>query len=258
MSTVSLSFDDGVARLTLDRPEAANAIDAGLSRDIRDAVIAIERAPSVGAVLLTGNGKMFCGGGDLKSMSESDDLPTLVENITIDFHAAVSRLARLDAPVVAGVHGAAGGAGMSLVAAADLVVAGESTVFRMGYTAAGLAPDGSSSFYLARVVGLRRAMELALTNRPLDAATAEAWGLVNRVVPDDDVQAEAESLARKLASGARTALAEAKRLLLLGATSALEEAMERESLAIARTAGTADAAEGVRAFIEKRKPVFGG
>jgi 2-(1,2-epoxy-1,2-dihydrophenyl)acetyl-CoA isomerase len=258
MSTVSLSFDDGVARLTLDRAEAANAIDAEMSRDIRAAVIAIEREPAVGAVLLTGNGKMFCGGGDLKSMSESDDLPSLVENITIDFHAAVSRLARLSAPIVAGVHGAAGGAGMSLVAASDLVVAGESTVFRMGYTAAGLAPDGSSSFFLSRVVGLRRAMELALTNRPLDAATAEAWGLVNRVVPDDEVLVEAEKLARKLASGARTALAEAKRLFLMGATSALEEAMERESLAIAHTAGTADAAEGVRAFIEKRKPEFGG
>ncbi len=101
-------------------------------------------------------------------------------------------------------------------------------------------------------------MELALTNRPLDAATAETWGLVNRVVGDDEVHAEAEKLARRLASGARTALAEAKRLLLLGATSALEEAMERESLAITRTAGTADAAEGITAFLEKRKPEFGG
>ena len=257
MSTVSLTIDAGLARLTLDRPDAANTINDEVARDLRAAVIEISLDDSVRAVLLSGAGRFFCGGGDLRAFhAAGDGLPEMIANTTIDLHAAVGRLAALDAPVVAAVQGAAGGAGLSLVAASDLVVAGESTVFRMGYTAAGLAPDGSSSFYLSRVVGLRRAMDMALTNRPVDAVTAEAWGLVNRVVPDDEVHSEAEQLARQLVSGARVALAEAKRLMILGANSALEEAMERESLAITDAARTSDAREGISAFLDKRRPQF--
>ncbi|MDX1689413.1 MAG: enoyl-CoA hydratase-related protein [Acidimicrobiia bacterium] len=257
MPAVTVAVDEGLARLTLARPDAANTIDDELARDLRSAVVSISMDRSVRAVLLTGEGRIFCGGGDLRAFREAGDgLPALIADTTIDLHAALSRMAKLEAPIVAAVQGAAGGAGLSLVAAADRVVAGESAAFRMGYTAAGLAPDGSSSFYLARVVGLRRAMDLALTNRTLDAATAESWGLVNRVVPDDRVAEEGEALARRLVAGPRVAQAEAKRLLVRGATSALEEAMERESLAITRASATPDAREGIAAFLDKREPRF--
>ena len=182
----------------------------------------------------------------------------LVDDMTIDLHAAVARLAKMDAPLVAAVTGAAGGAGMSLVAACDIVVAGRSAKFTMGYTKAGLVPDGTSSFFLSRVVGLRRAMDLVLTNRVLTAEQAEDWGLVSRVVDDDAVIAEATALAKQLAAGPTKAFGLAKRTLYAGAASPLEEAMERESAAIAVAAATADAQEGIGAFLAKRPADFRG
>lgn len=257
MAAVELAVADGLARLVLNRPDAANAMDPSLAAALRDAAVELETRTDVRAVLLTGRGRVFCGGGDLGAMAAAgDDRPALVAGITIDLHAALARLARLPAPVVAAVRGAAGGAGLSLVAACDLVVAGQGARFTMGYTKVGLAPDGSSSWYLARVVGLRRAMDLALTNRVLSAAEAEAWGLVNRVVPDDDVDAAAEELAVGLARGPVPALGLAKQLVNAGSDAALEAAMERESAAITRAAASPHAAEGIAAFLGKRTPDF--
>jgi 2-(1,2-epoxy-1,2-dihydrophenyl)acetyl-CoA isomerase len=181
-----------------------------------------------------------------------------IESLTIDLHAALARFAKMDAPVVAAVSGSAGGAGMSLVAACDLVLAGASAKFTMGYTKAGLIPDGTSSFFLARTVGLRRATELVLTNRVLSAAEAEAWGLVNQVVPDATVREEAMALARTLAAGPTRAFGLAKRVLCEGAASSLEEAMERESRYIAVAADMDDAYEGITAFVAKRPAQFHG
>ncbi|MEM8902984.1 MAG: enoyl-CoA hydratase-related protein [Actinomycetota bacterium] len=259
LDTLHLTVDDaGLARLVIDRPEAANALDRQMSADIRTIAVALDSSRAARAVLVTANGPIFCGGGDLRGFAESDDTFTLVSEMTIDLHAAIARLAKLDAPVVAAVSGAAGGAGMSLVAALDLVVAGESAKFTMGYTKAGLVPDGSSSFFLARSVGYKRALDLALTNRVLSAAEAEEWGLVARVVPDGDVETEAEALATQLAAGPTRTFGLAKRLILAGANSALEEAMERESVSIAAATRTADAAEGIEAFLAKRRPEFRG
>jgi 2-(1,2-epoxy-1,2-dihydrophenyl)acetyl-CoA isomerase len=231
-----------------------------MAADLRQAAVHLAHADGVRAVLLTANGRVFCGGGDLGAFAAVDaaDLPAFIDDLTIDLHAAVARLSRLEAPLVAAVTGSAGGAGMSLVAACDLVVAGESARFTMGYTKAGLVPDGTSSFYLARVVGLRRAMDLVLTNRTLSAAEAEAWGLVNRVVPDDQVISEATALARQLATGPTRALGLAKRVLYEGANSSLEAAMERESAAISRAARSEDAREGIAAFLGKRAAAFTG
>jgi 2-(1,2-epoxy-1,2-dihydrophenyl)acetyl-CoA isomerase len=257
MPVVELTVDGGLARLVLNRPDAANAMDPELAAALREAAIELETRPEVRAVLLTGNGRVFCGGGDLAAMAEAGGArPALVAGITIDLHAALARFARLPAPIVAGVRGAAGGAGLSLVAACDLVVAGEGARFTLGYTKVGLAPDGSSSWYLARVVGLRRAMDLALTNRVLSASEAETWGLVNRVVPDDEVEGVAEDLARSLAQGPVPAQGLAKQLLIAGSDAALEAAMERESGAIARAAASPHADEGIRAFLDKRPPDF--
>jgi 2-(1,2-epoxy-1,2-dihydrophenyl)acetyl-CoA isomerase len=258
--TITLEVDAGLAFLTLNRPEAANALDATMASELRQAAVIVAHDPSVRAVLLGSTGRVFCGGGDLSSFASQDPagLPAYVDHMTIDLHAALARLAKADPPLITAVTGSAGGAGMSLVAASDLVVAGESAKFTMGYTRAGLVPDGTSSFYLARVVGLRRAMDLVITNRVLSAAEAEDWGLVNRVVPDDQVGAEARKLAEQLAAGPTRAFGAAKRLLYEGASSTLEAAMERESGAIAGAAGTKDALEGIAAFLGKRAPAFEG
>jgi len=257
--TVTLDIADGLAHLTLNRPTAANALNHTMAAELRRIAVDLYHRDDVRAVLLSSTGKVFCGGGDLATFAkQGDDLPAYIDNVTIDFHAAMSRFAKMDAPLVAAVTGSAGGAGMSLVAACDLVVAGENAKFTMGYTRAGMVPDGTSSFFLSRVVGLRRAMDLVLTNRVLNAAEAESWGLVNRVVPDAEVLDAARALAQQLAAGPTRTLGMAKRVLYEGSSSGLEAAYERESLAISAAAGTADGREGIDAFLSKRAPGFRG
>jgi 2-(1,2-epoxy-1,2-dihydrophenyl)acetyl-CoA isomerase len=256
--TILLSVEGGVAHLTLNRPDQANAVNARMAAELRDAAIALRFDPAVRVVLLDAAGKLFCGGGDLGAFrSAGDGAGTALAGIASDLHVALSTFAAMDAPVVAAVRGSAGGAGMSMVAGADIVVAGERAKFTMGYTAVALAPDGGSTFFLSRVVGLRRAMDLVLTNRTLDASTAEAWGLVTRVVPDDAVDAEAQALASALAGGSRQSLGAAKRLVLAGANASLAEALAREAEAISAAAATSDGREGIAAFVEKRPPSFG-
>lgn len=257
--TATLDIDEsGLARLTLGRPDSVYVLGATEAADLRAVAVYLSNNTGARSVLLSTHGPMFCGGGDLAAFGEHDSPGELISEITIDFHAALARFSRLDAPIVAAVDGAAGGAGMSLVAAVDLVVCSEKAKFTMGYTKAGLVPDGSSSFFLARCVGLKRAMDLALTNRLLTAAEAEEWGLVNRVVPADDVHAEAEALAVSLAAGPTLSFGRAKQLIVDGASSALEEAMERESTFIAAAARSADGQEGIAAFLGKRAPEFTG
>ena len=257
----ALLFDvrDNVAHITLNRPDAANAMNSDTARELMHAALRCDEDPGVRAVVIAGAGRTFCAGGDLRSFAaEGDNLPFHLKEMTTYLHAAVSRLARMDAPVIAAVHGAAAGAGMSLVCAADIVLAAESARFTLAYTRVGLAPDGSSTFSLTRLVGLRRALELALTNRVLSAKEALDWGLVTRVVPDAELQPEADALAKQLAAGPTKALGAAKRLLRDGSTETLETQMELEARAIADAARTADAREGIAAFLEKRQPQFRG
>lgn len=250
---------DNVARITLNRPEAANSLNLALARDLMHAALQCDEDPAIRAVVITGAGRVFCAGGDLKSFVEQgDNLPYYMKEVTTYFHAAISRLTRMDAPVVAAVNGAAAGAGMSLTCACDLVVAGESARFTMAYTRAGLTPDGSSTYFLPRIVGLKRALDLTLTNRVLTAAEALEWGIVSRVVPDADLLAEAGALAAQLASGATKALGTAKRLLHSGWVETLETQMEHETRAIAGMARTADGKEGIDAFLTKRAASFIG
>ncbi len=256
-----LEFDvrDGVAHVTLNRPEAGNAIDLELAQELLRAVMCCDEEPEVRAVVLAGAGRMFCVGGDLRSFTEQgEQLSHHLKEVTTYLHAAVSRMARMDPPVVAAVHGAAAGAGLSITCACDLVVATESTRFSMAYTKAGLTPDGSSTYYLPRLVGFKQAMELTLTNRELSAQEAVEWGIVTRVVPDNDLSENATGLAKQLATGATQALGAAKRLIHLGWTETLETQMEHETQTIANIARTADAREGIAAFMEKRSPDFNG
>jgi len=254
--TIDLEVRDGVAHLTLNRPDAANGINLELAQDLMDATLTIVADPAARVVLLTGAGKMFCAGGDVKGFADRDDLPTYLRETLGPLHTALTNLVRGDAPVVAAVQGSAAGAGMGLVGASDLVVAAESAKFVMAYTGVGLTPDGSSSWFLPRLIGLRRALELTFTNRVLSAAEALDWGLITQVVPDDELHDQAAALAAKVATGPPRALAAAKRLLHTSLEDTLETHLAREAEAISAASGTSEGIEGVAAFNEKRKPVF--
>jgi 2-(1,2-epoxy-1,2-dihydrophenyl)acetyl-CoA isomerase len=258
LQTIRADVTDGLATLTLARPEAGNGIDLALARELHEITTAWSVDRSVRAVLLQGEGRSFCVGGDLKSFAPRDDLPAHLTDVTTYFHAALSRLARMDAPVVAAVQGSAAGGGLSMALVADLVLAGASSRFVVAYTAIGLTPDGSGSWMLPRLVGLRRALDLTLTNRPLTAAEALAEGLITRVVDDDALAEEALAVAQKLAAGPTGALGAAKRLLRGSFGHDLEGQLALESESLASAAASADAREGIAAFLAKRPPAFRG
>lgn len=256
---VVLDVVDGVARLTLNRPDASNALSLELAEALAEATNELAVADDLRVVLLRGAGPRFCAGGDVKAFAASGDaLGEHLGAILDALHRAVSDLAELDAPVVAAVQGSAAGAGLSLVLGADLVVAATSARFVLAYTGIGLVPDGGSTWYLARLVGLRRATELALTNRVLDADEALAWGLVTRVVSDDELDTAAETLVTQLAAGPAGAFASTKRLLRRSLQASLAEQLGDEAIAMVRAGESADGQEGVQAFVEKRPPQFLG
>jgi 2-(1,2-epoxy-1,2-dihydrophenyl)acetyl-CoA isomerase len=256
--TVLFEVRDNVAHVTLNRPQAGNALDLEMAKQLMAVALRCEADKGVRAVLLNGAGKSFCAGGDVKVFVAQKELPQYLREITSCLHLAISRFAGLDAPVVAAVHGSAAGGGFSLAISSDLVIAAESATFLMAYSKIGMAPDGGSTYFLPRLVGLKRAMELALTNRVLSAREACDWGIVTEVVTADGLIARAEELARSLAQGPTGAFGSAKRLLHGGWNQTLETQMEMESRAIAEAGGTADGQEGIRAFVEKRKPKFRG
>jgi 2-(1,2-epoxy-1,2-dihydrophenyl)acetyl-CoA isomerase len=257
----TLLFDvrDNVAHIVLNRPDAANSINYDMGKDLMYAALRCDEDPEIRAVLISGTGKIFSGGGDLKAFhSQGDRLPFHIKEITTNLHAAMSRFTRMDPPVVAAVHGAVAGAGMSIAIACDIVIAAETTRFTVAYTRAGLVPDGSSTYFLPRIVGLKRALELTLTNRMFSAQEALQWGLITRVVPDNELLAQARAMAVQLANGPTRAYGVSKRLLHSGWAETLETQMENESQAIANSARTLDAREGITAFLEKRPPKYKG
>jgi 2-(1,2-epoxy-1,2-dihydrophenyl)acetyl-CoA isomerase len=257
--TIRYEVRAGVAHIRLARPEFANAINPVFSRELRAVMVAIEFDNHVKAVSVTADGPVFCAGGDLKEFhAAGDNMPKVASDMLIDYHGAIYKMNRTPKPFVAGVKGAAGGAGLSMVSAFDLVICGESAKFTMAYTRAGVTPDGTSSYFIARHVGLRRMLDLTLTNRVLSASEAEAWGLVNRVVPDEEVDATTAAIAQQLASGPSWALGHAKRIIYSGYEMPLEQAAELEGITITTAMGRADGREGVAAFVEKRKPDFTG
>lgn len=262
MSFERIRFEQeaGVAEITFDRPDAANAMDRQSMYELMHAAIRCDEEASIRAVVVTGAGdRFFSAGGDLAGFRQAGpEAGTLLKEMTTYFHAALSRFARMDAPLVAAVNGAAAGAGFSLVTGCDLVIAGENARFVSGYTASGLTPDGSSTFFLPRIVGVRRASELMLTNRPLSAIEAMEWGIVNQVVAPEEVLPRAREIARQLADGPTLAFGSVKRLLQAGLGGNLESQMELEARSIARMSHTADGIEGIDAFFERRAPRFEG
>ncbi|MGH8677055.1 MAG: enoyl-CoA hydratase/isomerase family protein [Burkholderiales bacterium] len=257
---VGFEIQDNVAWITLNRPSALNAIDSQSIKELYDIANRCSSDKSVRAAVLTGAGdRAFCAGGDVSEFAaNADSIELLIREMTGYLHMAVSRFAWMRAPLIASVNGVAAGAGLSLVACCDLAIAADTAKFTSAYTHIGLTPDGSSTFFLTRLLGRRRTLELYLTNRTLTAQEALDWGLINRVVPAKDLADEVKKLAQQLASGPTRAYGGIKKLVLMSPNDTLESQMERETRIIAEMSTTADGLEGVRAFTQKRKPKFVG
>jgi 2-(1,2-epoxy-1,2-dihydrophenyl)acetyl-CoA isomerase len=257
---VTLERADGVGTLTLNRPDAYNALDLALGRDLFQASIELDEDASVRCIVITGAGKAFCAGGDVKSFVDNlGRIGAHIKELTTYLHGAISRLCRSDKPVIMAVNGVAAGGGFSLALSGDLVVAAESAKFTMAYSRIAATPDGSSSYFLPRLVGIRRALELYLTNRPLGAREALEWGMITRVVPDAELGPAVGALARELAQGPSKAFGGAKRLFHQSTWESLETQMELEAQAIAASGRTEDFRAGVTAFADKKPlPTFRG
>ncbi len=246
-----------VEKITLNRPDAAHGISLTMARELAAVARGCDRDPEVRAVLLTATGRFFCAGGDLKDMeAHAADPGLFVKELADTLHRASSSLARMDAPVVVAVNGVAAGAGFSLAIGGELVFAAAAAKFTSAYTKAGLSPDGSLTYLLPRLVGLRRAQELMLTNRTITAAEAEAWGLITRAVPDDQLADVAMEAAVALTAGSKGSQSAVKQLLLSTYANGFEAQIELEGRFIAACAGSPDGAEGREAFIAKRAPKF--
>jgi 2-(1,2-epoxy-1,2-dihydrophenyl)acetyl-CoA isomerase len=254
---LAISIEESVARICLIRPDAANTIDLVFAKEFEAAAEAcvVGRAR---VVLVTAVGRQFCGGGDLKSFADQADLGAHLEEVTHHLHAGLATFVEMNAPVVVAVQGAVAGAGMGLVCAADIVVAGKLATFVMAYTRLGLTPDGSSSWFLPQHVGLRRALDLTLTNRVLSADEALAWGLITRLVADDQLLKEAESIIEQLASGPTAAYGASARLLRSAAGNTLRTHLRQEADALVERARAVDGLEGIRSFVERRSVNFIG
>jgi 2-(1,2-epoxy-1,2-dihydrophenyl)acetyl-CoA isomerase len=260
---VLVAREGGVATLTLNRPQALNALNRDLTLELREAVFSLENDESVRCVVLRG-GDHFMAGGDLKWFQEliKDGEPGALrvqfEAFIHEVHPVIVSLRRMPKPVLASVRGAAAGFGLSLLMACDLAIAADSAYFTLAYSSIGVTPDGGSTFALPRIVGQKKAMEIALLGDRFDAPTAERLGIVNRVVPAASLEAETTRIANRLAAGPTTVYARTKALLNGSLNASLESQLQREAEAFARSASEPDFQEGLAAFIGKRKPAFKG
>ncbi|MCP3732096.1 enoyl-CoA hydratase-related protein [Sphingomonas sp. MG17] len=255
--TLRLEREGAVAVLSLNRPDVGNAINLAMARDLLLAAIACDQDQAIGAVLLRADGPMFCVGGDVMAFANAgDSVGTLILEEIAFLHAAVSRLLRMDKPLVVAVHAPAAGAGMSLAMMGDIVIAGQAANFTMAYTRIGLSPDGGASWLLPRLVGLRRAQALIFENQKVSAREAVEIGLVTQVVDDASLMQVALDGATRLAHGPTGAFAATRDLLLGSYGESVEVHLEHEARRIANNIMSAHGQEGVAAFVEKRQPVF--
>jgi 2-(1,2-epoxy-1,2-dihydrophenyl)acetyl-CoA isomerase len=263
MAHLEVDVCDGIATLTMNRPEARNALGDEMRAQLLAALLDVEVDDAVRCVVLVGAGEHFMAGGDVKSFVGAVDRPSeeirkYFLNRIHDLHPIVFAMRRMRKPIVASVAGAAAGAGVSFALACDLVIAAEDAFFTLAYVNIGTSPDGSATFQLPRALGVKRAMEMALLGDRVDARTAAAWGLVNFVVPSAELAAETRRLSQRLASGPTHVYGHAKALLYRSIGSDFEAQLQAEAEAFADCAGRRDFREGVTAFAEKRKPVFEG
>jgi 2-(1,2-epoxy-1,2-dihydrophenyl)acetyl-CoA isomerase len=254
---------DGIGTITFNRPEARNALSGEMNEALIEATARFERDPAVRCVVLKGAGEHFMAGGDIKgfhaALSHSRERHvTALEERVIRAHQTIYQLRRMPKPVLASVQGAAAGFGLSLVLAADLAIAGDDAFFTLAYRHVGLSADGGATYFLPRIVGERRALEIALLGERFTAQKALEIGILNWVVPGAKLAEETAAMARKLASGPTVALGKAKQLIRSSFDNSWDQQSHREAEGLAAVAATDDHVEGVKAFVEKRLPVFKG
>src|SRR3954447_18233068 len=258
--TIDLTTDGPAARILLNRPDALNAWNEQFGNDLRDAVSTVADDDAIRALLITGAGRAFSSGADLKEQRATDDsgLPDLSARLKEIYHPIISELREMPKPVVSAVNGAAVGIGCSLALAADLIVAAESAYFLLAFVNIGLVPDGGSTAFLPARIGYARAAEMAMLGERVPAEQALQWGLINRVVSDDELEGAGDAVLQLLAQGPTTSYAGSKRLLNRRMYAGLAEQLEAEADQQREQGGTQDFLEGVTAFVEKRPPRFTG
>lgn len=257
LETVDFEQKDGVGWIRMNRPEALNAFNLAMGKDLCAVANHCGADPTVRAVVLTGTGRAFCAGGDVQEMykhlEEEGRADLFLRELTVLLHAFVAEIVRMQKPVIAAVNGTAAGAGMSMSLACDLGLAAEGCRFVLAYTNVGLVPDGGSSYLLTRLVGYRKAIEIAYLNEPIDSEEALRLGLVNRVFPSESFEQEVSRIASKLAQGPTATYGRTRNLMRLGLTESLESQMENERQGIVASALSEEFREGVTAFVGKRK-----
>lgn len=253
---VKLAVENGIATVTLDRPEKMNALSEEMYADMARIFEEVQADEAVRAVILTGAGKAFCSGSDVGGMANVDVLSNRARMKRR--HRMITNLVNIEKPVIAAVNGACVGIGFSIALACDLIVASDNAKFSQIFKKIGLAPDGGSIFFLVQHLGIARAKELVYSARMLPAEEAHAWGMVTKVVPQGELPAAANTMARELADSATYALGLAKKMFQSMYTPTLEALLETELLSQATARLTDDHKEGLAAFAEKRKPEFRG
>jgi 2-(1,2-epoxy-1,2-dihydrophenyl)acetyl-CoA isomerase len=251
--TILYELSDGVATITLNRPQSYNAFTAAMHAELMAALKRVEREDAARVIVLTGAGKAFCSGQDLRDLAPGESFGALVRE---RYNPLILKLRAIPKPIVAAVNGVAAGAGMSLALACDLRVAVDSARFVAAFANVGLVPDSGMSYLLPRLIGPTRALELCMTGGTLDAATAQAYGMISAIAGAEQFPAAVRQLAERLANGPATAIGLIKRSFELAASATLEQALDYEAQAQQIAGLSAEYAEGVRAFREKRPPKF--
>ncbi len=247
---IDYRVEDNIGIITLNRPDDANGMDYQLLTDLRDVSFQVSTDPSIRAVILTGTGKFFSAGGDLKAIASQENRQAYVAQLAEFGSTAIANFQRMDAPLITAINGTASGGGFSLAISGDIAIASDKARFTLAYTKIGFVPDLGGTYFLVNMVGLRKAKELILLNEILNANQAKECGLVNRVVPHNELMAEAMTLARHFASGSTTAYGNAKRLLLDAGETNLEAVMAAEARGVAMAAGSEEGTKLVNKFFD--------
>ncbi len=260
LETINFKIENEIAYIELNRPKQYNSLNQTMADELFKVSLECDDNPKIRSVLMTGSGEdAFCAGGDVNSFHKhGNKTSSHLKEVTTTLHGAISRLSRMNAPLIVAVNGVAAGAGFSFVGFADIAIASTNATFVSAYSKIGLTPDGSSTYFLPRIIGTRRYTELILTNRVLSANEALEWGLINKVVDLKDLRDEANNLAKTLASGPSLAFGKLKNLVNNSFLDSLEGQMEYESRMIAESAKTKDGINGIEAFVNKKSVIFKG